>query len=192
MSIDTETQPSFAVGEWHPTSLLQVATRDADGEEDVLVIDLLSLKDGLLLPESLSEALSGPFGSPNVVKLGVGLANDLDEMSFAFEETPFLEQVPGVLNLNALNTKLTGGACNDQGIPRDLGLRKLASMYLGRSLSKRQQMSRWARRPLQSAQVNYAACDALVALRVFDALLLALGSLDVGELCTTWTPRRYS
>lgn len=70
MSIDTETQPSFAVGEWHPTSLLQVATRDADGEEDVLVIDLLSLKDGLLLPESLSEALSGPFGSPNVIKLG--------------------------------------------------------------------------------------------------------------------------
>ncbi|CAN0097226.1 unnamed protein product, partial [Ectocarpus sp. 4 AP-2014] len=109
MSIDTETQPSFAVGEWHPTSLLQVATRDADGEEDVLVIDLLSLKDGLLLPESLSEALSGPFGSPSVVKLaGVGLANDLDEMSFAFDKTPFPEQVPGVLNLNALNTKLTG------------------------------------------------------------------------------------
>lgn len=27
MSIDTETQPSFAVGEWHPTSLLQIATR---------------------------------------------------------------------------------------------------------------------------------------------------------------------
>ncbi|CAN0525606.1 unnamed protein product [Ectocarpus sp. 12 AP-2014] len=53
-------------------------------------------------------------------------------------------------------------------------------------------MSRWARRPLQRAQVNYAACDALVALRVFDALLLALGSLDVRELCTTWTPRSYS
>ncbi|CAB1101407.1 unnamed protein product [Ectocarpus sp. CCAP 1310/34] len=64
--------------------------------------------------------------------------------------------------------------------------------YLGRSLSKRQQMSRWARRPLQSAQVNYAACDALVALRVFDALLLAMGSVDVRELCTTWTPRSYS
>ncbi|CAB1101408.1 unnamed protein product [Ectocarpus sp. CCAP 1310/34] len=134
MSVDTETQPSFAVGEWHPTSLLQVATRDANGEEDVLVIDLLSLKDGLFLPESLSEALSGPFGSPSVVKLGgplhvgVGLANDLDEMSFAFDKTPFLEQVPGVLNLNALNTKLTGGVCDDQGIPRDLGLRKLASM----------------------------------------------------------------
>lgn len=27
MSIDTETQPSFTAGEWHPTSLLQIATR---------------------------------------------------------------------------------------------------------------------------------------------------------------------
>lgn len=27
LAIDTETQPAFAVGEWHPTSLLQVATR---------------------------------------------------------------------------------------------------------------------------------------------------------------------
>lgn len=27
LSIDTETQPSFTAGEWHPTSLLQIATR---------------------------------------------------------------------------------------------------------------------------------------------------------------------
>ncbi|CAN0402965.1 unnamed protein product, partial [Hapterophycus canaliculatus] len=27
MSIDTETQPSFTAGEWHPTSLLQIAAR---------------------------------------------------------------------------------------------------------------------------------------------------------------------
>ncbi|CAN0335312.1 unnamed protein product, partial [Hapterophycus canaliculatus] len=33
--------------------------------------------------------------------------------------------------------------------------------YLGRSLSKKQQTSRWARRPLQDAQITYAACDAL-------------------------------
>lgn len=44
--------------------------RDAGGQEDVLVIDLLSLKDGLLLPRSLSAILCGPFGSPDVLKLG--------------------------------------------------------------------------------------------------------------------------
>lgn len=44
--------------------------RDADGQEDVLVIDLLSLKDGLLLPTSLSAILCGPFCSPDVLKLG--------------------------------------------------------------------------------------------------------------------------
>ena len=30
LSIDTETQPSFKMGEWHPTSLLQIATRFVD------------------------------------------------------------------------------------------------------------------------------------------------------------------
>ena len=34
------------------------------------MIDLLSLKDGLLLPRSLSAILCGPFGSPDVLKLG--------------------------------------------------------------------------------------------------------------------------
>ena len=44
--------------------------RDARGEEDVVVIDLLSLKDGLRLPQVLNEALAGPFASPSVLKLG--------------------------------------------------------------------------------------------------------------------------
>lgn len=47
-----------------------VPHRDEMGEEDVVVIDLLSLKDGLRLPEGLSAVLSGPFASPDVFKLG--------------------------------------------------------------------------------------------------------------------------
>lgn len=54
---------------FHHPSIRRVC-RDPDGQEDVLVIDLLSLKDGLLLPRSLSAILCGPFGSPDVLKLG--------------------------------------------------------------------------------------------------------------------------
>eukprot|EP00904_Undaria_pinnatifida_P003919 jgi/Undpi1/13528/HiC_scaffold_8.g03187.m1 len=188
MSIDTETQPSFKVGEWHPTSLLQIATRDARGEEDVVVIDLLSLKDGLRLPQVLNEALAGPFASPSVLKLGVGLAEDLDDMAFAFGKPRFLKQVPGVLNLNALHAMTV----EDPEAPRSAGLRKLANIYLGKSLDKKHQTSSWARRPLSDSQMNYAACDSLVALRVFDCLLEVLGNPDLDTLCTTWTPKRYS
>lgn len=58
-------------------------------------------------------------------------------------------------------------------------------------------MSRWARRPLQSAQVNYAACDALgeswvpwlllcVALRLWPAALMFLGGIGLVLLMTAW------
>lgn len=60
---------------------------------------------------------------------GVGLVDDLNDLSFAFGKAPFLGEVPGVLNLNALHA-LSGEevACDEQGRPRDVGLRKLASM----------------------------------------------------------------
>ena len=43
-------------------------------------------------------------------------------------------------------------------------------IYLNFNLVKRQQLSNWAKRPLTEAQVKYAACDALVLLRLFDAM----------------------
>lgn len=60
---------------------------------------------------------------------GVGLGNDLDDLSFAFGKAPFLREVPGVLNFNALHV-LSGEAVDrdELGRPRDVGLRKLASM----------------------------------------------------------------
>lgn len=60
---------------------------------------------------------------------GVGLADDLNDLSFAFGKAPFLREVPGVLNLNALHVLSGEELVRDaQGRPRELGLRKLASM----------------------------------------------------------------
>lgn len=60
---------------------------------------------------------------------GVGLADDLNDLSFAFGNAPFLRIVPGVLNLNALHV-LSGEELvrDEQGRPREAGLRMLASM----------------------------------------------------------------
>lgn len=50
--------------------------------------------------------------------------------------------------------------------------------YLGRSLSKKQQTSRWARRPLLDAQINYAACDALGLCAFLCAVLRGMCGLN--------------
>ena len=66
---------------------------------------------------------------PVFISAGVGLADDLNDLSFAFGKAPFLREVPGVLNLNALHV-LSGEelVLDEQGRPREVGLRKLASM----------------------------------------------------------------
>ncbi|KAJ0412924.1 hypothetical protein ATCC90586_002554 [Pythium insidiosum] len=48
---------------------------------------------------------------------------------------------------------------------------KLVFLYLGKRLTKTQQMSNWNRRPLTSSQLHYAACDALVLIHLYDVLL---------------------
>lgn len=50
--------------------VLCVCGRDARGEEDVILLDLLALQDGLRLPPAVANVLHGPFGSASVFKLG--------------------------------------------------------------------------------------------------------------------------
>ena len=55
------------------------------------------------------------------------------------------------------------------------------------NLVKSQQCSSWGTRPLSEGQIHYAACDALVLLRLYDALCgevdeLFGGSVDVMDV----------
>jgi ribonuclease D len=49
-------------------------------------------------------------------------------------------------------------------------LKHLVEEHLHSTLRKDQQKSNWAWRPLSPKQQHYAACDALVLLRLFDAM----------------------
>lgn len=53
-----------------PLFLFASCSRDASGEDNVIVLDLLALQDQLRLPEALNQVLGGPFGSPSIPKLG--------------------------------------------------------------------------------------------------------------------------
>ena len=56
-------------------------------------------------------------------------------------------------------------------ILQNLSLKKIVALYLHFNMIKAQQLSDWGRRPLQEKQINYAACDCLVLLRLYDAMI---------------------
>jgi len=68
-----------------------------------------------------------------------------------------------------------------------MSLKNLTIEYLHCNLSKSQQLSDWSRRPLNRSQLHYAACDALVLLRLFDTMCA-----DIPQRLRTTTSVRKS
>jgi ribonuclease D len=133
VGFDTETRPSFRVGESHPPALAQAATARA-----VYLFPLLRMDFSSLLGELLSSKVS--------VKAGVGLAEDLRQLrkSFAFEPAAIVD-----LGAVARRHKLEKS-----------GVRPLAAMLLGFRIPKGAKTTNWAAHRLSPQQIAYAATDA--------------------------------
>lgn len=140
LGFDTETRPSFRVGESYLPSLLQLAT----GKEVFLFqIKLTGLTKGL------REVLS----SPEIIKTGVSIRSDISELRklTGFEPAGFVE-----LTEHAKKAHI-----------KNLGLRGLAALLLGFRVSKREQTSNWARSELTDSQITYAATDAWLGREIY-------------------------
>jgi ribonuclease D len=140
LGFDTETRPSFRVGEYYPPSLLQLAT----GKE----VFLFQLKlTGLTL--RLRDILS----SPDIIKTGVSIRDDVSELrkSADFDPAGFVE-----LATHAKKAHI-----------KNLGLRGLAALLLGFRISKREQVSNWAKNELTESQLRYAATDAWLGREIY-------------------------
>ena len=133
VGMDTETRPAFRVGESYPPCLAQVATAHA-----VYLFPLQRL--------DCSVVLAGMLADPRVVKIGVGLAEDLRLLRqvFAFEVASMLD---------------AGAVAKRHGVAQT-GLRNLAGIFLGFRIPKGKRTSNWAARQLTAAQIAYAATDA--------------------------------
>lgn len=144
LGFDTETQPTFRSGEYHPPALLQLAASD-----EVFVFRLSTLPFG--------DGLTGLLASPDIIKVGVAPQRDINELKeiAAFEGAGIVD----VAEL-ARNAGIEAG-----------GLRSLAAAVLGWRISKRYQTSNWGRRHLHPAQVRYAATDAWVSRQIYLALV---------------------
>jgi len=140
LGFDTETRPAYHKGESYLPSLLQLA-----GEKEVFLFQLKALG----LPSPLREILA----NPKVVKAGVSLAYDLQELHHL---APF--KPAGFVDLGNLAKKAE---------IKNHGLRGLAAVLLGFRIAKGAQTSNWAREILAPNQIQYAATDAWVGRELY-------------------------
>jgi len=140
LGFDTETRPTFRVGEYYQPSLLQLAT---GSEVFIFQIKLTGLTQGLC------DVLS----SPDIIKTGVSIRSDVSELRklTAFEPAGFIELA----------------TCAKQAHIKNLGLRGLAALLLGFRVSKREQTSNWAKPELTESQLRYAATDAWLGREIY-------------------------
>ena len=187
VGMDTETRPKFHKGGTnHPPALLQIATRrtaylfrlkfssnrrrggggggggrdyEKNGRDDNDDDNASAMSDSLL--KFLAD--------DTIIKVGVGIHNDVHE----------LERAYGMGYFGTRSSYLDIGTLAKIRYPelRRLGLRNTTASVLGYKLSKAQQMKNWEMERLTDAMIKYAASDAFVALDLLDAIINSVHSL---------------
>ena len=133
VGFDTETRPTFRVGESYPPALMQVATARL-----VYLFPLQRLDCAAVLAPLLA--------APRIVKAGVSTADDLIKLKQLF---PFDEA--GVLDLGRVAAR--------HGL-KQTGLRNLTALFMSTRVPKGAKTTNWAVRQLSQQQITYAATDA--------------------------------
>ena len=152
--IDTETKPHFnRKKEFHPTALIQIALRRADGVEFVFLLDLLMLLKGEATgtakrkqcdTENLSEirntldtCLQKLFSDKNIIKVGQRLHQDLREMRDSYPKMEAFKLMCNVIETNTFHRYL------QPEITQNISLKNFTRIYLNFNLVKKQQLSNW-------------------------------------------------
>jgi ribonuclease D len=143
LGFDTETRPSFKKGQHFKPSLVQLA-----GEHAVYLFQLKRLETLIPLFDLLE--------SPNILKTGVALKRDHEELLHwvSFSPAGFIDLAP---------------AASSAGYEKT-GLRNLCGMLLDFRISKKAQVTNWARKELTAEQIRYAATDAWISRDLYFAL----------------------
>ena len=142
IGFDTETKPTFVKGPLNPPSIMQLACIDK-----VYIFQLDN--------ESLYKKLFPILSNENITKCGVSVDRDLIELMYL---SPF----------DPLSFVDLGNIARDNDVPHH-GLRGLVAMFLKHRISKGAQISDWSKNVLSPSQITYAATDAWISLKLFEA-----------------------
>ncbi len=151
LGFDTETRPAFHKGEIYKTGLLQLAT-----QETVYLFRLNKC--------GFSESLRALMADPAVVKIGVGIRDDIRNLRKQGDFAP-----ASFVDLQEFAEKF--------GI-LDKSFSKLMAIIFGVKISKRQRVTNWEAHQLTDAQIHYAATDAWGALKMYQRLLSLSGDTN--------------
>ena len=142
IGFDTETKPTFVKGPLNPPSIMQLACIDK-----VYIFQLDN--------ESLYKKLFPILSNENITKCGVSVDRDWIELMYL---SPF----------DPLSFVDLGNIARDNDVPHH-GLRGLVAMFLKHRISKGAQISDWSKTVLSPSQITYAATDAWISLKLFEA-----------------------
>lgn len=140
VGLDTETKPAFRKGQFYLPCLVQIATASV-----VYIFQLKRLE--------VSGALTEVLENPELIKAGIGLADDFSNLKRVF---PFEPQ--NIVDLSLVAQR--------RGIKKT-GVRNLAGQLLGFRVTKGSSTSNWANPRLRPKQIAYAATDAWVCRELF-------------------------
>lgn len=150
VGFDTESKPTFRrEDEVRPPALLQLAT----GARAWLF---------QLRPLTRHAELFDLLADPEIKKVGVAPHDDIKGLNRIAEFKP-----ASFVDLSDLAAK--------RGIITT-GLRNLAGLFLNGRISKAAQVSNWEQNPLTRKQIQYAATDAWVSLRIYEELMRRKGN----------------
>lgn len=136
---------------WPQLALVQIAT-----DNDILLVDPLA--------PGMTQALRPWLTAPDIVKVMHSASEDLVTFNCAC----------GVLPRPLFDTQIAAAL---SGLGAGLGYQKLVNEVTGTLLTKGETRSDWLRRPLSSAQLDYAADDVRYLFAVHDALQARLRTL---------------
>ena len=150
IGFDTETKPSFKKGEYFSPSLLQLASAKT--------VYLIHLKKS-----SITSPIIKIFEDKNIIKTGVAIQRDILDLKkvTSFDSQNFIE---------------LSEIAKENGV-ENLGLRSLTALFFGSKLSKKEQVSNWARNKLTDSQIKYAATDAWISRELY-VLFLNIGLIS--------------
>lgn len=140
LGYDTETRPSFERGVKYGMSLVQICTADT--------ALLFRVK---LAP--LSESIRAILSSPEVIKVGAAIREDIRGMHKVAEFKP-----AGFIDLQSVIKRW--------GI-EELSVKKMGAIVLGMKVSKAQRLTNWEAVRLTEPQQDYAAMDAWVCREIY-------------------------
>ncbi|PTB97159.1 3'-5' exonuclease domain-containing protein 2 [Marivirga lumbricoides] len=140
LGFDTEAKPAFKKGVYNPVSLIQLAT-----EEEVFVIRNLLCG----FPGDLVRI----FEDPSIIKVGAGIRDDIKDLQKLRKFEP-----QGFKDISTIA---------EQNNVKQIGAKNLTAIFLNKRISKAQQTSNWEREQLSQAQLDYAATDAYLCLKVY-------------------------